>query len=224
VRAFALSAGAVAGLLVAASAGARAEAQAQPEPGPAPEPTNWNPLQFIDQPTQSAPSTDSNVRAFLEAIAWAEGTAKQPDPYRVCYGYKHTVQSFKRHPAQRDSSKRREWGGEPLTDRQCAGVGLGPGCVSTAAGKYQIILPTWVQAENALGLPDFGPESQDRAAEYLIQRRGALELVRQGRFTEAVQRCKKEWASLPGAGYDGQAMRREADLVLAYQNAGGILA
>jgi muramidase (phage lysozyme) len=178
----------------------------------------------MNQPTQKAYSTDANVRAFREAIAWAEGTLKHPDPYRVCYIYKHTVQSFDQHPAQRGASRVREWGGEPLTDRQCAGVGLEPGCVSTAAGKYQIILPTWVQAQNALGLPDFGPESQDRAAEYLIQRRGALELVRQGRFTEAVDRCKKEWASLPGAGYDGQAMRREADLVLAYQSAGGMLA
>ena len=52
-----------------------------------------------------------NVSAFLEAIARAEGTAQRADPYRVCYGYRHTIISVKEHPAVSG-----EWKGERLSD------------------------------------------------------------------------------------------------------------
>ena len=47
--------------------------------------------------------------------------------------------------------------------------------------------------------------------------------MRAGRFADAVAKCKKEWASLPGAGY-GQRENSLATLQAAYLDAGGNLA
>ena len=158
------------------------------------------------------------VRAFLAMISVSEGTARAPDPYAVCYAYRHTIQDFGDHPAVTG-----EWRGERLSDAMCRGANMAPGCVSTAAGRYQIIKPTWLAVKKALALPDFGAESQDAAAVYLIRRRGALEAVEAGRVAEAVELCRKEWASLPGAGY-GQGERKLGELVAAFERAGGVLA
>ena len=97
------------------------------------------------------------------------------------------------------------------------------GIKSSAAGAYQILRRTWDSVRDKLGLPDFSPASQDAACDELIRQRGALELVNQGRFAEAVEKCKKEWASLPGAGY-GQRENRLAVLQQAYEQAGGFIA
>lgn len=170
-------------------------------------------------------SVEANVRAFLRAIVFAEGTARHPrtgaalDPYRVCYGYSHTVQDLRDHPALTG-----EWKGERLPAEMCRRAGFPSGvCYSSAAGAYQIIKPTWVRVKGRLGLPDFGPESQDLAAVELIRARGALADVRAGRFDVAVRRCAAEWASLPGNAA-GQPQRRRDDLVAAYMAAGGEVA
>lgn len=136
------------------------------------------------------------VRAFLKLISVAEGTANSPDPYRVCFGKRHTIQSLEDHPAITG-----EWKGERLADYLCEGAGFKPGCKSTAAGAYQFIRPTWRGLKKALGLPDFSPHSQDLAAWELIRRCGAGELVQLGLVAEALFKCRKQWASLPGAGY-----------------------
>lgn len=163
-------------------------------------------------------NADSNVRAALRAVQEAEGTAGQADPYRVCYGYRWRVQSFADHPAVTG-----EWSGEPLPDAMCSAAGFGPGCVSTAAGAYQIKKATWLRVRDKLRLPDFSPASQDAAAVELLRARGALDLIRQGRFLEGMARAAKEWASLPGAGY-GQGERTAAWLQERYVQAGGVLA
>jgi muramidase (phage lysozyme) len=48
--------------------------------------------------------------------------------------------------------------------------GPNAGKTSTAAGRYQMLYSTWLEAKNALGLKDFSPESQDKAAWWLAQR------------------------------------------------------
>ena len=97
------------------------------------------------------------------------------------------------------------------------------GITSTAAGAYQILYGTWVTIQQSLGLTDFSPLSQDRAAVALVSRRGALEDILAGRLAAAIEKCRKEWASLPGAGY-GQREHSIAVLTQVYQQAGGMTA
>lgn len=156
-----------------------------------------------------------NVAAFLAMIRYAEGTAGRGDPYRVCYAYRHTIQSLAEHPAVSG-----EWAGEPLPESYCRAAGLGSVCKSTAAGAYQIIRPTWLTLKRELRLPDFGPASQDAAAVELIRQRGALNDVRAGRLATAIDKVARTWASMPGANY-AQPERKLASLVSAYQAAGG---
>lgn len=169
----------------------------------------------IEQYQTEQAMADTNTAAFLELIEHAEGTARQGrDPYRTCYGYRHTIASFADHPAVTG-----EWRGESLASLGPAYVGK----VSTAAGRYQLIKPTWLEAKRTLGLVDFAPASQDRAAVFLIRRRGALADVQAGRIVDAIAKCRREWASLPGAGY-GQPERQLAQLLNTFTNAGGYLA
>jgi len=174
-----------------------------------------NPFALMDQATISADVEDANVRAFLLMIQHSEGTDQVSDPYACLYGYSGTITDFSDHPKLTG-----EWQGVSLAN-------LGPsyaGKISTAAGAYQIIKPTWQGCKRALGLTDFGPASQDAAAIYLIREAGALDYVKAGQFDAAVGLCAREWASLPGANAAGQAMRRLDDLRTAYANAGGAIA
>lgn len=88
----------------------------------------------------------------------------------------------------------------PLPAQVCLNAGLSAGCGSTAAGAYQIILPTWQEVRKmAPALPDFSPASQDEAAIRLLMKRGAFEPLLNGDFDTALERASKEWASLPGS-------------------------
>lgn len=140
------------------------------------------------------------------------------DPYRVCYGYTHTIVSFDDHPAITG-----EWRGERLPDSMCIKAGHKPGCVSTAAGAYQLIKPTWRGIRDRLRLPNFEPENQDRAALYLVTNCGALEDVHAGRIQTAITKCAPEWASLP-TNYAGQPQRSMDALIAAFERGGGVVA
>lgn len=166
--------------------------------------------------TQSGISVDANVGAFLYVLKRCEGTAGQGDPYRVCFGYSHTIQNMADHPAVTG-----EWSGARLSDEQCAGAGFGPGCVSTAAGAYQLIKPTWLAKKRQLGLPDFSPASQDAAAAQLLRDCGAYRQLAAGNLAGAVSAARRTWASLPGANYAGQGMRTMGQVQAWYQEGGG---
>lgn len=170
------------------------------------------------QAMTDATTAGGNIAAFLATIRRAEGTEQAGDPYRVCYGYSHTIRDLSDHPAITG-----EWRGQRLSDAMCANAGFGPGCVSTAAGAYQIIKPTWVRLRDRLGLGDFGPYSQDSAAVELIRTRGALEDVKAGRISDAINKCRNEWASLPG-NYAKQGQRSAAEIISWFQQSGGQLA
>ena len=147
---------------------------------------------------------ETNVRAFLMMIRNAEGTAGE-NGYRTMFGG-GLFESFADHPRRALTFN---LGGKPLT--------------STAAGAYQFLSTTWDDCRRALGLSDFSPENQDRAAVWLIGRRRALEDVRAGRFDDAVAKCAREWASLPGSPY-GQPVKTIAQVRQVYENNGGVYA
>jgi muramidase (phage lysozyme) len=164
-----------------------------------------------------------NMIAYLAMLAHSEGTDRANDPYRVCYGYPeswaHTIVDLTYHPAETRPDGTREWHGEKL-DR------LGPAYVgewSTAAGRYQMRLSTWLSCKRALNLTDFTAASQNEACVLLVKQCGAFGLVNTGRIREAIVACRNEWASLPG-GDSGQPEHKLADLVDFYQDASGVLA
>ncbi|HEV8283824.1 MAG TPA: glycoside hydrolase family 104 protein [Chitinophagaceae bacterium] len=141
-----------------------------------------------------------NLKAFLIMIQYSEGTYGK-DAYRKLYGG-GVFNDFSKHPDT------------PITKY---------GITSTAAGAYQILFRTWQELQQKLRLPDFSPESQDKAAIELIKRRRALDDVMAGRFAQAIIKCRKEWASLPGAGYN-QTEKDPKALAAVYKLAGGNIA
>lgn len=145
-------------------------------------------------------TSQKNLKAFLLMIQYSEGTAGV-NAYRILFGG-GLFNDFSRHP------------NTPVKKY---------GLTSTAAGAYQILYKTWVEVSKKLKLPDFTPASQDRAAIELIKRRKALEDVLAGRFSQAIEKCRKEWASLPGAGY-GQKEHNASSLLAVYKIAGGTMA
>ena len=143
-----------------------------------------------------------NVCAYLDMLAVAEGTqGRGDDGYNVIVGGK-LFASYATHP------QRAIW-----LPRYSV--------YSTAAGRYQFLKGTWRKLKKMRHLADFSPISQDLAAVELIRGRGALADVQAGRFAVAVQKCAKEWASLPGAGY-GQRELSLSRLQAAYAAAGGV--
>ena len=143
-----------------------------------------------------------NVQAFLRVIRAGESSQGLKAYFTVVGG--ETVESLEAHPGRRVwLPKLKLW--------------------STAAGAYQFLLGTWNECAETLKLPDFTPNSQDLAAVFLIDRRKALADVIAGRIPEAIKKCAKEWASLPGSPY-GQPTRTLPQALAVYAKYGGYLA
>jgi len=92
--------------------------------------------------------------------------------------------------------------------------------MSTAAGRYQVLMRYYDSYKASLKLPDFGKASQDAIALQLIRECHATDLITAGHFAEAVDACRSRWASLPGAGYN-QNEHKLSYLQDAYIAAGG---
>lgn len=143
-----------------------------------------------------------NLNAVMMAIRTGEGTSG-PNGYRTLVGGT-LFDSYADHPRTKVWIPR-------------------IGDYSTAAGAFQIRRQTWDEMAAKYGLTDFTPASQDIACVGLIKRRGAYNDVLAGRFDVAIEKCRKEWASLPGAGY-GQREESLANLRAVYVKNGGVLA
>lgn len=149
----------------------------------------------------------TNLSAFLDTIAFSEGTDKPGQPTRD-RGYDVLVggglfSGYKDHPRK-------------LIDLPKLDI------KSTAAGRYQVLARYYDAYKKQLKLPDFSPASQDSIAIQLIRECKALDDVNAGRIASALYKCRSRWASLPGAGY-GQHEHTTDRLIEIYQTKGGVL-
>lgn len=140
-----------------------------------------------------------NVLAFLRLIRAGE-SSQVDEAYRTVVGGGRFIE-FDDHPRR---------------SVHIASLGVN----STAAGAYQFLSKTWDACVKALELPDFSPVMQDVAAIYLIRGRGALSDVLAGNIPEAIAKCAREWASLPGSPY-GQPTRTLEQALATYAQWGG---
>jgi len=140
---------------------------------------------------------NANLSAFLFMIRSTEHVYPRDvlndAAYSIFYGGSK-FSNFADHPVLTGEKK-----GVPLPDHFCTAAGLKPGCVSTAAGAYQLIKGTWTRLKARLNLPDFSPLSQDQAAVALLDESGALDLIYAGDIEGAIKKASKIWASLPGS-------------------------
>lgn len=148
-----------------------------------------------------------NLAAFLDMIAWSEGTdngrQKTADRgYDVIVGGGNFV-GYADHP-------------RVMVELPALGI------KSSAAGRYQLLGRYWDAYRRTLGLTQFDPASQDRVAIQQIKECKAIAQIERGDFEGAVQSCRRIWASLPGAGYS-QHEHHILKLLAAYEAAGGKL-
>lgn len=149
---------------------------------------------------------NTQLRAFLDLLAWSEGTDNGRQPtnnhgYDVIVGGK-LFYDYSKHPG--------------------VYVKLNPRLTSSAAGRYQILEKFAKHYMKQLKLPDFGPDSQDKIAIQLIKECKALDDIYAGRIHSAVYKCRSRWASLPGAGYNQHEQKIEK-LIAVFKDAGGVV-
>jgi muramidase (phage lysozyme) len=148
-------------------------------------------VQTVDAPPRSRPPAASGAGdtippeayALLDTISGTESAGK----YNVMYGGKRFA-DYSDHP------------------RVAFPIQSGPnrGKRSSAAGRYQFIQGTWDNQARKLGLQDFSPLNQDRAAWNLASEtygRGLLDALRSGnpqRIADVGRALRKQWTSLPG--------------------------
>lgn len=163
---------------------------------------------------------ERNAAAALAMVRASEGTAKEGG-YGALFGWPAAGRSFDPYAVT----------GHPqiyfsYTDK------AGKTLKTSAAGAYQITYTTWLTYQvafriwaslNGYNVQGFTPETQDAFALYLMDRRGALAEFKAGRVDAGLALARKEWASLPGAGYN-QPERSRDFVIAAYQAAGGSLA
>lgn len=141
---------------------------------------------------------NSETKAFLDTIAWAETGSAGTEGYKALV-FKGKFKSFATHPKI----------------KQCALI-KGRHICSDAAGRYQMMGFNWDNLSPKLGLNDFSPASQDRMALELIRQKNAIDDVAAGRFEVAACKVGGIWASFPCNSYQ-QNPKSMAQLKIFYQ-------
>lgn len=143
-----------------------------------------------------------NVRAFLSAIAWAEG-----GDYHAKAG------------AWKDPKKWRF-----TNESTHPGAGLSG---STAAGRYQITIATWRDhGVKGMGISDFSPHTQDLIAVSILKRAGAVQPLLVNDFKNAMEKASGPWAALEkgpeqGNRHPPQPFKKYEDIREKYIEFGG---
>ena len=141
-----------------------------------------DPRQYLNNP---------NVRRFLDGIPRFEGVKHG---YNTIFGNER-FNDLSRHPNVRKEFRQ--------TDGRLN--------VTTAAGRYQFLKPTWDGLSRQYGLKDFSPQSQDIAAIGLLMQNGSLPYILKGDFQTAVKKSGGTWASLPSSPY-AQPKRSQSEV------------
>lgn len=135
-----------------------------------------------------------NVPAFLDLIGISEGTSTsrltKNDGYDVIVtgvDGPEVFTSYADHPFA--------GGRAPKIIRTT------PMLLSTASGRYQILLRYFEAYKKTLGLRDFSPLSQDRVAIQMLRERKAIDAIVAGDIMSAISAASNIWASFPGNPY-----------------------
>jgi len=148
--------------------------------------------------------TDKNVKAFIAAIAAAEG-----GDYNLKFG-------------GRKGKKNDPWQFTDFTTHP----GAGSDGVTTAAGMYQINQATWKEMAAKMGLSDFTSDTQDLLAIEILRTIRVIDNIKAGELNSALSKASRRWAALPqGKGMPGRYSKQpymDYDKFLAeYQHQGG---
>ena len=122
-------------------------------------------------------------KAFLDMLAWSEGTDNgrqktRNHGYDVSQAESYLLITWS--PSQTCHAK-------PKNSNQ------------QAPDATSFFSRWWDAYRKQFGLKDF-PKSQDAVALQQIKERGALPMIDRGDIRQAIDRCSNIWASLPGAG------------------------
>ena len=152
---------------------------------------------------------DAPIAAFLDLIAWAEGTSTHKlthdDGYDVIVSGVdglHTFSDYSIHPFSQ--------GRAPVVVRPDPNKIL-----STASGRYQFELATWEELSKLINRATFDPVSQDYACLHLLESNRAITPILSGQMGAAFERVCTIWASFPGNLY-GQGGKTAEELVQEY--------
>lgn len=155
-----------------------------------------------------------NLQAFIEMLRLGEGT-QGDEGFRTMFGG-GKFDSFADHPRVKVTRPF----GKPKPSLIIGGSPQRETITSTAAGAGQFLERTWDGLVREYGFTDFSPKNQMLGIVALIAGRKALSDVVEGRFEQAVMKCNKEWASLPGSPY-GQPVVTMAQAKAEYEKNGG---
>lgn len=148
-------------------------------------------------------------QAFLDLIAWSEGTSTHPLTKND--GYDVVVTSVAGPEIFTDYSD------HPFAAGRTPNVvRRNPLLTSTASGRYQLLLRYWRAYQEMLHLQDFGPASQDAVALRQMQEQGARRSLAEGDIETAIYQCANIWASFPGNVY-AQGGHAVGELLPKYQ-------
>lgn len=150
----------------------------------------------------------NNLRAFLWMVRVCQGTD-------CANGYRYLHGSTKKHELLFEDMSRHPNIRKAFTQPD------GTTGYTTSAGAYMIDDRNWYRIQVKLNLPDFGPDSQDRAAMCLILEHAQLTNVELGQIRRAVDVLWKVWPSLPASNYEHASKKPLGIAMAAYAEAGG---
>lgn len=159
--------------------------------------------------------------AFMDMIAWAEGTSSSPitqnDGYDIIVNSVDAAGHLVR-------TRFDDYSDHPFANGRKSLPINSKGLTSNASGRGQIMLYWWRLYKVSLKLPDFSPDSQDRYMEQQLIERKAIPFLLAHDLYSAIEACSNIWASLPGKGNTyNQGTRTLDSLKAAFLLHGGVI-